>query len=220
MEKRFERSDWLQAIGGILFFFAALLPWWEQVVMGGLHTRHNGFDDFLGVLAFIIFVGIGILTVIIKTDSLPLPRWLLNPTGVLVASIVGVALVAIRFVLDPFSDDTRSTRGIGLYVAGAAAVITLIGAVIGFRERHEHADEEVEDEDVAGDEYGYEDEYDEDYDAAEQDDLIRRINSSLERSPQRPPGDGERPPSRRRSQRAEGRATAPRGRRAAGPPIP
>jgi hypothetical protein len=220
VQKRFERSDWLQAIGGILFFFAALLPWWDQEVMNGLHARHNGFDDILGVLAFIIFVGIGILTIIIKTDSLPLPPWLLDPTAVLVAAVIGAALVAVAFVVDPFSGDTDTSRGIGLYLAAAAAVITLIGAVIGFHDRHQRAAEDFEDEDEAGDEYGYEDEDAEGYDAEEQDDLIRRINSSLERSPQRPPGEGERPPPRRRSQRAEGRAETPRGRRAAGPPIP
>jgi hypothetical protein len=218
VEKRFERSDWLQAIGGFLFFFAALLPWWEQKAMG-LPARHNGFDLVLGVLAFIIFVGIGILTVIIKTDSLPLPQWLVDPTGVLVAAVIGSVLVAFAFVMDPFSSGANATRGIGLYLAAAAAVITLMGAVIGFGERHQRAAEGLDDEDEADDEYGYQDQYD-GYDAEEQDDLIRRINSSLEKSPQRPAGDGGHLPPRRRSTRAEGRAATPRGRRAAGPPIP
>src|SRR5262249_20179324 len=138
VDKRFEPSDWLKAIGGMLFFVAALLPWWQQEA-GGFIDRNNGFDRLVGILAFVIFVGVGLLTVIIKPDSLPLPAWLVDPTIVLGLAIVGAGFVAFRFFVDPFANKTGVdvTRDLGLYLAGAAAVITLIGAVIAFRHRND-----------------------------------------------------------------------------------
>jgi hypothetical protein len=218
VDKRFEPSDWLKAIGGMLFFVAALMPWWQQET-GGFIDRHNGFDDLIGIVAFVIFVGIGILTVIIKTDSLPLPAWLVDPTLVLGVAIVGAGCVAFRFFVDPFSSKEQVvvSRGLGLYLAGAAAVITLIGSVIAFRHRDDiveeldDVDEDAEDEDDFG------------YDADEQDDLIRRINMSLDRTPP-PATEGPRPSSRRREpeprRRSHRTGSEDRQGRPAGPPIP
>jgi hypothetical protein len=214
VDRQFESDDWFKAIGGILFFIAGLLPWWEQR-FSGFRERSNAFDDWLGIIAFVIFVGIGLLTIIIRTGSLPLPRWLLHPTGTLIAAGVGAVCVAVRFFVDPFNGDDVS-RGIGLYLAGAAAVLVLIGCVMTFRNRDAYqlaVDEEDEDEGEL-DEYGY--------DAAEQDELIRRINSSLERPRFT---EGPRPSSRRRPTEPvdgepERRRRSPDRRRATGPPIP
>jgi hypothetical protein len=221
VEQRFRRDDWLKAIGGILFLVAALLPWWEQTLIG-FRQRQNAFSDVLGLVPTIIYVAIAILTIVIKTDSLSLPMWLLHPLGMLIAAIAGAICVAVRFFLDPFSNAGNVSRGLGLYLAGAAAVISIIGCVIAYRERAEwygiddDGDEVDEDDDAY--EYGY--------DPDEQDDLIRRINSSLDRETpaDRPPRDVAHPQSeqeRRRAARAQrtGDATTRR-RRAAGPPIP
>jgi hypothetical protein len=214
VNRQFGSDDWFKSIGGILFFIAGLLPWWEQRIGPGFRERSNAFGDWLGIIAFVIFVGIGLLTIVIRTKSLPLPRWLLHPTGTLIAAVVGAVCVAVRFFVDPFrTGGDNVTRGIGLYLAGAAAVLVLIGCVMTFRNRDAYErDEEDEDEDEDElDEYGY--------DAAEQDELIRRINSSLERprftegprpSRRRPTEPVESQPARRRPDR----------RRAAGPPIP
>jgi hypothetical protein len=218
VDRQFESDDWFKAIGGILFFIAGLLPWWEQS-FSGFRERSNAFDDWLGIIAFVVFVGIGLLTIIIRTESLPLPRWLLHPLGTLIAAGIGAVCVAIRFFLDPFNAaGDHVTRGVGLYLAGAAAVLVLIGCVMTFRDRDAyqryHEPTEEDDDESELDEYGY--------DAAEQDELIRRINLSLERprftegprqsSRRRPtePVDGQ-PARRRRS---------PDRRRATGPPIP
>jgi hypothetical protein len=211
VHKRFEPSDWLKVVGGLLFFVAALLPWWQQET-SGFAERDNGLRDLVGIVPFVIFVGIGILTVIIKTDSLPLPAWLVDPTLVLVLAVVGTGLVGYRFFADPFDRGTDVTRGLGLYLAGAAAVITLIGSVIAFRHRHDEVDDEIDiDDEDEDDEYAF------GYDADEQDDLIRRINSTLDRTP--PPAAGDqRPAPRRRTQRADG--VENRQGRPAGPPIP
>jgi hypothetical protein len=223
VEKRFETYDWLRAIGGFLFLAAALLPWWERTFQASL--RKSGLGDWMGIIPTVIFGGIAILTVIIETDSLPISRRILDPTWVLAAAIVGAVFVALRFIFDPFGgggSGVRDTRGLGLYLAGAAAVISLIGCVIAFREREAWAaslDAEDDDDDADGEDYEY------DYDADEQDDLIRRINMSLERrpadQPRRPAPRAETEQDRRRAEREQRTARAnPRRRGDAGPPIP
>jgi hypothetical protein len=220
VDRQFGSDDWFKAIGGILFFVAGLLPWWEQRFSGFI-VRSNAFDDWLGIASFVIFVGIGILTIIIRTESLPLPRWLLHPIGTLLAALIGAICVGLRFILDPFQkpgDDV--TRGIGLYLAGAAAVIVLIGCVMTFRNREAYY---LDDDDGADGDKDADDLDEFGYDAAEQDELIRRINSSLERPRFT---EGPRPSGRRRqAEPAEGRTE--RRRRSggtdphtAGPPIP
>jgi hypothetical protein len=226
VDKRFESYDWLKAIGGMLFFVAALLPWWERAFLGAELSK-TGFEDWLGIIAAVIFLAIGILTVIVETESLPIPHWVLNPAWMLGLAIVGAICVAVRFFIDPFGgggQGIRDTRGIGLYLAGAAAVIVLIGCVMAFQRRDEWAaavarDDEDDDEDE-GDEL-----YDYGYDADEQDELIRRINSSMERQ-----SDGRRPPApddqptvqeqRRAAREERASRNSSRRRRPTGPPIP
>jgi hypothetical protein len=217
VDRQFGSDDWFKAIGGILFFIAGLLPWWERGMGGFLRERSNAFGDWLGIIAYVIFVGIGLLTIVIRTESLPLPRWLLHPTGTLIAAGVGAVCVALRFFLAPFdAAGDNVSRGIGLYLAGAAAVLVLIGCVMTFRNRAAYG---LVDADEAA--YDEEDEF-AGYDATEQDELIRRINSSLERPRV---AEGPRPSSRRRrTEPVEGqparRRRTPDRRRTAGPPIP
>ena len=104
MEKEFVRSDWFKAIGGILFLIGALMPWWEFEfadggVGGGLGGSKNVFDYWMtGILPFIIFTGIALLTIIIRTDSLPLPAWLVHPVLQLSLAVIGAVLVGVRFL--------------------------------------------------------------------------------------------------------------------------
>ncbi len=139
--------------------------------------------------------------------------------GVLVAAVIGAIFVAIRFIIDPFNgggSDIHESRGLGLYLAGAGAVISLIGCVNAFRDREAWAeragfddddDDDEDEDDIDGEAYGY--------DPDEQDDLIRRINSSLERQPSadRPPRHAPRPETeqdRRRAEREQRRGARPR----------
>ena len=70
----FRFSDWLKAIGGVLFFVAGVLTWGELQYGQGLSTPFNGFDYRLtGIVPDAIFVGIAILTIIIQTESSPCP---------------------------------------------------------------------------------------------------------------------------------------------------
>ena len=151
MAKRFESYDWLKTIGGILFLAAALLPWWESGY-AGIEVRQNGFDDWLGIVATVIFVAIAVLTVIVETESLAIPRRYLDPRWVLGLGIVGSLCVLTRLFFDPFNDGegVEDSRGFGLYLAAVAAVISMIGCVMAFKRRGEWlASLEVEPDDEA-----------------------------------------------------------------------
>jgi hypothetical protein len=230
VDKRFESYDWLKAIGGMLFFVAALLPWWERAFLGAELSK-TGFEDWLGIIAAVIFLAIGLLTVIVETESLPIPQWVLNPTWMLGLAIVGAICVAVRFFLDPFGGGgggIRDTRGIGLYLAGAAAVLVLIGCIMAFQRRDEWAEavarDDEDDEDEADELYDY------GYDADEQDELIRRINESMEKQSngrrrripdEQPPVQQPTVQEQRRAEREErANRSSPRRRRPTGPPIP
>ncbi len=188
-------------------------------------------------MPIVILLAIGIITVIIKTDSLALPAWLIHPY-VLTAGVGTTAvLIGIRFFWSGFDDGAGVSRGIGLYVAGVAVVSALVGCGFAIRDlRHppadagESADDDDEDDidldDDVDDEYGY-------VDDEEEDDLVRRFNSSLpsgetpvyrprdtSEAPRRTPP-ARRPPTRRRPPRVtQPQPTTRSRRRPAGPPPP
>jgi hypothetical protein len=143
-------SDWLKSVGGALFFVAGLLTWWELEDANGLSFPTNGFDYRLtGIVPYVIFVGIAILTIVIRTGSLRLPEVLLHPLLSLVAAAIGTALVIARFLFDGWEDSLlqgrSANRGIGLYLALAAALTVLAGCVIAYRDsRAADVDEEVD----------------------------------------------------------------------------
>lgn len=233
MERRFRSSDWLIVIGALLLFAASVQPWWTLRFDNAPGLSLNGYDFALtGTVPIVILLAIGIVTVIIKTDSLALPVWLIHPY-VLTAGVATTAvLIGIRFFWSGFDDSAGVSRGLGLYLAGAAVVIALVGCGLAIRDlRHPpaeageaSADDDIDDDDGDDDEYGYvEDE--------EEDDLVRRFNSSLPSGetpvyrardtsgpPRRTPP-ARREPTRRRPPRdTQAAPTARPRRRPAGPP--
>ncbi len=79
----FGAGDWLKAIGGLVFFIAGLLPWWSYTFespAGSLHYDDNAFDFALdGVVPYVIFVAIAVVTIVSQTGSLRLPAFLVHP---------------------------------------------------------------------------------------------------------------------------------------------
>ncbi|MET0458155.1 MAG: hypothetical protein ABW195_02840, partial [Ilumatobacteraceae bacterium] len=156
----FGLGNWLKAAGGLAFFVAGLLPWWRLEVSDGPLVKTNAFTyDLTGLVPYVIFVGIAIVTIIIETESLRLPRILVNPTLTLLAAFGGSVLVGIRFFMDGYdntsleSDGYSITRGVGLYVAAVAALVVLAGSVLLFRDRHlvdADADDDDDDDDGPG----------------------------------------------------------------------
>ena len=181
MEKRFESYDWLKAIGSLVFLVAAILPWWTREYTG-FELRRTGFGDWIGIIAAIAILAVGLLTVIVETESLPIPRWVLNPTWMLALAIFGAVCVGVRFFLDPFGAGDPGIRD-GSWArpvprrcrSGPRAHRVRDGLPaprrVGGGGGPRREDDDDDGDDV--DEYGY--------DADEQDELIRRINESMER---------------------------------------
>jgi hypothetical protein len=148
----FGAADWMKAIGGVLFFVAGLLTWWNLEFRDGLSVAKNAFDyDLTGIVPYIIFVGIGVLTIVARTESLRLPDVVVHPLLFLVAAAVGTVLVGYRFFDDGYDNlvgENSVTRGIGLYLAAVAALLVLAGCVMTFREFQAMLAESEEDEDA------------------------------------------------------------------------
>ena len=121
----FGLGNWLKAAGGLLFFVAGLLPWWHLKNSDGhpLVTTNAFTYQMTGLVPYVVFVGIAILTIIIETESLRLPRILVNPILTMLAAFGATVLVGIRFFKDGYdngsleADGYSITRGIGLYLA-------------------------------------------------------------------------------------------------------
>ena len=140
----FGLGNWLKAVGGLLFFVAGLLPWWRLKNSDGhpLVTTNAFTYQISGLVPYVVFVGIAILTIIIETESLGLPRILVSPILTLLAAFGATVLVGIQFFKDGYdnasleADGYSVTRGVGLYLAALAALTVLAGSVVLFRDRH------------------------------------------------------------------------------------
>ncbi len=83
---------------------------------------------------------IALVTIITQTGSLRLPAFLRHPLPTLVAAVIGTGLVAYSFFNDP---GENASRGLGMYLAVAGALLVLAGCIIAYRERRlEAADED------------------------------------------------------------------------------
>ena len=128
---RFGIGAWLKAIGGVLFFIAGLLPWWSYSFDETGLRDDNAFDyPVSGVVPYVIFVTIALVTIITQTESLRLPAVLSHPVLSLGAAVIGTTLVGYRFFSDQYGG---GSRGLGLYLAVAAALLVLAGCILTYR---------------------------------------------------------------------------------------
>ncbi len=92
----------------------------------------NAFDyPVNGVVPYVIFVAIALVTIITQTESLRLPAVLSHPLLLLGGAVIGTALVGYRFFSDRYGG---GSRGLGLYLAVAAALLVLAGCILTYRE--------------------------------------------------------------------------------------
>jgi len=127
---RFKTSDWLKIGGALAFMIFAFFNWVEFGDIG-----FNAFEFFwTGTLPWIILVGVGVLTFllvqgIVKRGDTP---W---DMIILAAAALATLLVLIRLIFNPLPGDSDGIdRGIGLYVCTIAALATLAGAWLAFKE--------------------------------------------------------------------------------------
>jgi hypothetical protein len=153
----FGRDDWLKAVGGFAFFVFGLLTWWELTSPDGLTFTTNALDfQLTGLVPYVIFVAIAILTLLGKTHSLRLAERLLHPLVFLIAAAAGTVLVGYRLFESGWDVETgyEASRGIGLYGCFVAALLVLAGCILTYRNdlvgEYEDEDDEYDDEDDVG----------------------------------------------------------------------
>jgi hypothetical protein len=144
---KFKVSDWLKIGGGLVFFIAGFLAWWTVSVdfsgFGG-SADATGLGDYFGTvgIAWLIFTAIAVLTVLMVLGVVKIPPNVPINMIFLVASAFALLLVIIRFFSDGY--DTGGvdlsgagidiSRGIGNWLGTIAAIVIMVGCVLGFRE--------------------------------------------------------------------------------------
>lgn len=145
---RFKTNDWLVIGGGVLMLIAGFLTWFSGKTAGELAEAgqnasgsKNAFDFLLtGVLPWLLLVGAAVLTFLVvgKLVQLSVP-----PMIVLALVAVATILILIRIIAGAGLSDIEEaavdagvlevSRGIGLWVALLAGIISTAGAFLGFQ---------------------------------------------------------------------------------------
>lgn len=127
---KFKTHDWLIVGGGAVFLIAGFLPWWSAGPFS-----FSGFDYFFtGIVPWLIFVAMGVLTFLAAAEIFKLPETFPAPTVFMVAGAAGTLLVIVRLFGAGHGATSNSglDRGAGLFLALIAAVIALVGTYMNF----------------------------------------------------------------------------------------
>lgn len=168
-------------VGGIVFLVGSVLPWWELHWDAAPKDSKDAKDFLLtGMVPLALFLGISVVTVIARTNSLRLPDRLVRPKLLCAIAVIGTAIVAARFMMDSYPG-SGATRGQGLFIAGGGSIASLVGTILAVRDGNQplnanvtraHSDDfdddELEDADDVS--YDYSDHMTED------DDVVGRID--------------------------------------------
>jgi hypothetical protein len=148
--RAFKPSDWLKVCGGALFLIAGPLTWWKMTFDGGPlfgveSANAHGLGDYFGTvgIAWLIFIAIAVLTVLLRLGFVKAPSGLPVPLVFLAAAVIGALLVLFRFLFDGidggFGLDLEDagfdiSRGLGAWLGLIAAAEVVAGCVMGFTE--------------------------------------------------------------------------------------
>jgi uncharacterized integral membrane protein len=148
--RAFKLSDWLKVGGGALFLIAGPLTWWKLTFDGGPlfgseSAPAHGLGDYFGTvgIAWLIFIAIAVLTVLLRLGFVKAPSGLPVPLVFLAAAVIGALLVLFRFLFDGidggFGLDLEDagfdiSRGLGAWLGLIAAAEVVAGCVMGFTE--------------------------------------------------------------------------------------
>jgi hypothetical protein len=133
---KFGADDVLKVVGGGVFFIAGLLSWWRLDVDAVTHST-TAFDYTLtGIVPYVIFVAIAIVTLLDRTDSLRLPAAVVEPVVQLGAAAIAAVLMIWRFVFSGIDAQGGASvsRGVGLYLALLGTILALVGCIMTFRQ--------------------------------------------------------------------------------------
>ncbi len=115
----FKISDWLKVGGGALFLIAGPLTWWKITFDGGLFfdsdsANAHGLGDYFGTvgIAWLIFIAIAVLTVLLRLgivkapSSLPVPLVFLAAAAAARSGLFDEAIPLIERAIAAAPDDT------------------------------------------------------------------------------------------------------------------
>lgn len=134
---KFKTSDWMKVGGGGLMLVAYFLKWWKLDTDFGDFGAKGSDYFFTGTVPWLLLLAVGVLTFLGAAGVFKLPGSVPAPLVFLAASALSLLLVLVRFFSDGVDTggvDSGLTRGIGLFLALAAAVVVLVGSVLGFKE--------------------------------------------------------------------------------------
>ena len=138
---KFKTSDWLKIGGGVGFLIFGFVSWVKVEAFGFSESGGNVFDFFFtGTIPWILLIGTAVITVLLALGTL-------KPGGVpwtlimLAATALAVLLLLLRLLFNPIEgkDAIEAAggsvgRGIGMILSTVAAIVSLVGAFLGFKE--------------------------------------------------------------------------------------
>jgi hypothetical protein len=138
---KFKTSDWLKIGGGVGFLIFGFVSWVKVEAFGFSDSGGNVFDFFFtGTIPWILLIGTAVITVLLALGTL-------KPGGVpwtlimLAATALAVLLLLLRLLFNPIDgkDEIEAAggsvgRGIGMILSTVAAIVSLVGAFLGFKE--------------------------------------------------------------------------------------
>ncbi|MET0144333.1 MAG: hypothetical protein ABW328_06055 [Ilumatobacteraceae bacterium] len=131
---KFRVGDWLLiGAGAVMLIFGMALHWVTADVPGlGRVSGDNPFDYFFtGGIAYLLVTAAGVIAFLLTAGFMK-PAGLPWPTLYVAAGGLATLLMLLRLLLGTGIDGAG--RGSGMYVAFLAAVVSLVGAVITYRE--------------------------------------------------------------------------------------
>lgn len=130
---KFKTSDWLKVGGAIGFFIFGFLDWAKYDFAGQSVTGNSVFDYPLrGIVSWILVIGTGVVTVLLaQGKSVGKMQW---PLVMLLATAVATILMLLLVIMGPDDSGVDFKPAIGLYLAFAATIVSLVGSFLGFKE--------------------------------------------------------------------------------------
>lgn len=138
---RFKTNDWLVVGGGALMLIAGFLTWYTVDVPSDLPRearsfvpKFSGFDYTLtGLIPWILLVGIAVVTVLTVGGVL---KANVPPMAFLGLAAIATLLIIIRLIAGighGAPSEVSESRGIGLWLALLAGIISTAGAFLSFQ---------------------------------------------------------------------------------------
>ncbi len=134
---KFKTSDWLKIGGGALMLISGFLPWgtFDFSDFGASGSKNwNAFGFFFrGTIPWLLIVGVGVIAFLLVNGTMKAGN---TPWSLIMIAATGLAtlLVLIMLLAGPSKEGVDIDRGFGLFFGVIAAVASLVGSVLGYRE--------------------------------------------------------------------------------------